>query len=482
MFNSAAIFGERLFLAVVPVQSSYRTMLVIGTILLLLLVALALALLYPALAKQMAFWVWDRKLAAFVVVVGACVLGGILRTARPPFTTAPDSFRVDGDWPLDRGGLCRLGVAPHGSNVTLSGVQWTYDRRDEAFYSSPAVVGDYVFAVGSRDDRGRIYCFDQRSGDVVWSCSPPDYLATFSSPVIAGQRLFCGEGLHRARQARVVCVDLRPGQAGRIVWTFRTNGHVECTPVITDGRVYFGAGDDGIYCLDAADVVHGSPRVVFHLPGTKYPDVETALVVHDGKLFAGLGIGGEAICVFDAHTGAEIKRLALPYPVFGPPSIDRGKLYAGLGAGNFVTPHKTRTGQVCCLNLTTLAIDWSFEVPGTVLGAVAAANDRLFFGASDGFVYCLTTGGELVAKIDCGAPVACSVAVTDDSIFVVNDAGKLLCLDRTTLAIRGEMRLGTSGRFISSPVVAGNRIFVGTESHGFICAGASTLKSPAARE
>ena len=109
MFNSAAIFGERLFLAVVPVQSSYRTMLVIGTILLLLLVALALALLYPALAKQMALWVWDRKLAAFVVVVGACVLGGILRTARPPFTTAPDSFRVDGDWPLDRGGLCRLG-------------------------------------------------------------------------------------------------------------------------------------------------------------------------------------------------------------------------------------------------------------------------------------------------------------------------------------------------------------------------------------
>lgn len=467
----ASLLHEFGVLAVVPNPASYRPLILAGSVILLLVAVMVAWLRYPAAAKFSALWIWDHKPALFVavaVIAGATwVYQGYV--ARP--VLAPSDFRVDEEWPLDRGGLCRLGGKSSRADVRLGAKQWTYDRRGEAFYSSPAPVGNYVFAVSSRDDRGRIYCFDQRSGEIVWSCAPPDYRATFSSPAIAGQFLYCGEGLHHARRARVVCIDLRPGRAGKLAWSFRTNGHVECSPVVTVGRVYFGAGDDGIYCLDGANVEGSTPRVVFHLAGEKYPDAETSLVVHEGRVYAGLGIGGRALCVLDAETGAEIKRLPMPYPVFSPPSIDRGKLYVGMGEGDYITPDKTPAGQVCCLDLASLSIDWTYPIPGTVLGSVAVDGERLYFGGSDGWLYCLLTDGELVAKFDCRAPLLCSPAVAGDGVFVVNQSGTLLCLDRQTLKPRGEVLLGSGGRFISSPAVAGERLFVGTENHGFICLG-----------
>lgn len=454
-------------LAVVPIPASYRPLIYVGAVILLLAALMVILLRFPAATKHAALWLWNFKLALFGIAAAAAGATWAYQSYVSRPVGAPSSFLVVGEWPLDRGGLCRLGGSSDVANLRLGARQWTYDRRGEAFYSSPAVAGGYVFAVGSRDDRGRIYCFDQRSGDVVWSCSPLDYRATFSSPVITGEFLYCGEGLHHARQSRVVCIDLRAGRAGKLAWSFRTNGHVECSPVVVGGRVYFGAGDDGIYCLDGANVIDGSPRVVFHLPGEEYPDAETSLVVHDGRVYAGLGVGGHALCVLDAETGAEVKRLAMPYPVFSPPSIDRGKLYLGMGEGDYVTPDKTPAGQVCCLDLAALSIDWTYAIPGTVLGCVAVDGERLYFGGSDGLVYCLTTAGELVAKFDCRAPLLSSPAVAGQVLFVVNQAGTLICLDLQTLKPRGDVSLGAGGRFISSPVVAGDRIFVGTEKHGF---------------
>ena len=48
---------------------------------------------------------------------------------------------------------------------------------------------------------------------------------------------------------------------------------MECTPAVYDGRVYVGAGDDGIYCLDLK-----SGKMVWHIPNTMY-------VGSDGKQF-----------------------------------------------------------------------------------------------------------------------------------------------------------------------------------------------------
>ena len=232
-----------------------------------------------------------------------------------------------------------------------------------------------------------------------------------------------------------------------------------------------GAGDDGIYCLRLDPSVPDEQRVVWHAPGSRYPDAETALAVSGGKVYAGLGVGGNALCVLDAETGAERARIPMPYPVFSPPAIDGGKLFVGMGSGDYVRPVDHPAGSVCCLDLATLRPGVVVCYPGDVLGAVAAAGEQLIVACADGWVYVLDRQGQLLRKWDSRWPIVAAPCVTDRFIYVVNQGGLLHALDRQWLQPVWETRLGQPGRYFSSPVVAQGRVLIGTERDGFRCVG-----------
>ena len=217
---------------------------------------------------------------------------------------------------------------------------------------------------------------------------------------------------------------------------------------------------------------------------SEFADAETSLAVHDGKVYFGLGNDGKALSVIDADTGKELQRVAMQFPVFGPPSIARGKLYLGMGEGDYVSagPEGPDGGEVRCLDLATLKTEWSYNLKKTVLGAVAVIEEghkkkteecKLYFGSCDGALYCLSEKGELLGKyqIPGKAAIKTSPAVTDKWVYIVTDRGLLIGLDRKTLTPRWEYRLGPQQFFISSPVVARGHVYVGTEKDGFFCIG-----------
>jgi outer membrane protein assembly factor BamB len=287
--------------------------------------------------------------------------------------------------------------------------------------------------------------------------------------------LVCGEGLHHTTMARVVCLNRNTGET---LWTFRTNGHVECTPAIHAGRVYVGAGDDGVYCLKLDPAVRDEQRLVWHAPGTSYPDAETSLAVAGDRVYVGLGIGGEAICCLDANDGTELGRIDLPFPVFSPPCIDRGKLYIGMGVGDYLTPMKDPAGQVCCIDLDRWELEWSFPTPATVRGAIVAVDDQLLFGCGDGSVYAISPQGHLLRTWQSYAPIIASPAVAAGRVYVVNQDGVLYGLNRRTLQPLWQCRLGPAGRYVSSPTVAGDSVIVGTEHDRLLRVGrASAVQS-----
>ncbi len=372
----------------------------------------------------------------------------------------------------------RCGAIPGDPSPARDGFHWSF--RDASFFASPALVGNRLYITSAQrgiSKSGKIYCFDADSGAPVWSVEPDGFRPTFSSPVIVGDYLVCGEGLHDTRDARVVCLSLK--EEGKVLWTFRTNNHVECTPVIADGRVYFGAGDDGVYCLDLAPRPDGQAKLNWHKPTEDFPDAETSLAVHDGKVYVGLGNDGAALVVLDAKSGDELHRLKMPYPVFSPASIADGRLYLGMGNGDYVKPGEG--GEVRCLDLQSMKTLWTFPLPQTVLGAVAVKEGKLYFGCNDHHLYCLSRDGKPLAKpFDVQAPIKTSPAVTDEHVFVVSEAGRLYALDRHRLEPLWDYLLGTSGYFFSSPVAARGHIYVGTESDGLLCIGrpASTKRTP----
>ena len=235
--------------------------------------------------------------------------------------------------------------------------------------------------------------------------------------------------------------------------------------------MYVGAGDDGIYCLRLDPDTPDESRVVWHAPSDRFPDAETALAVHDGKVYVGLGVGGNALCVLAAESGKELGRLSMPHPVFGPPAIDRRRLYVGMGNADYVNPADDSAGCVCCVDLDTFEVKWSFDTPAAVLGAIAVDDDQLVFGCCDGRLYVLDRQGKQIRSWDSHSPLLASPALTDRFVYVAGRAGMLYALDRRWLEPAWEVSLGQPGLCLSSPVVARGRVFVGTEHDGLLCVG-----------
>ena len=156
------------------------------------------------------------------------------------------------------------------------------------------------------------------------------------------------------------------------LWKFRVEEEVRATPVYYKGRIYVGAYDYNLYCLDAAD---GSFKWKFATDG---------------------GIPGTAAIVPDENL-----------VIFG--SEDR-TLYA--------------------VDIRTGKISWSFQAGGPIRASVAVDHGHAFFGSDDGKLYAVRlTSGRLAWKFEGSAPIRSKPAITDERIIVGLENGEVLGLD-----------------------------------------------------
>jgi outer membrane protein assembly factor BamB len=374
------------------------------------------------------------------------------------------------DWPMFRGGPDRTGTIA-GESVELTGEPRWSGGLQESFFASPTVVGNRVYGIGSSGDVGRIFCWHTQTGELQWVHRPDELRATFSSPVVVGDRLVCGEGLHLTANSRVFCLDLSDSRQPKLHWSFTTASHVECTPVVVNGRVYVAAGDDGVYALSLQAERDGRPALLWHLSGDRLPDAETALVADSKSVYVGTGEGGNALVVLDATSGKETARIPFKYPLHAPPALVGQRLYVGMGSGNLVTAPSQGGGAVVCIDTATSHVTWIFQTPATVLGAITVSQGEILFGCADGVVRSLSLEGQLIHSWDSGASIVASLAVMPETLCGVNVHGRLFVLDRQSWTMKWDRSLGREGYFISSPAIASGRIYVGTEKYGLQCFG-----------
>jgi outer membrane protein assembly factor BamB len=474
----------------------------------------------PKTLKKVALFFWHQKLFSVGLIL---FIAGFVYASSNNWWIRGDvtEMQAGRSWPAFRGGARRSGVVPGSPEPTSGDVVWEY-TGEKTFYSSPTVVGNRLFVTwadqGPFSDKGGILCIDANTGNEVWRFRQAGFRATFSSPAVHVKEgtdgegyVVSGEGLHFTENARVFCVDLK---TGKLVWVHTTTSHVESSPCIYEyngtHRVYIGAGSDGYYCIDLEPGTGRQAKVVWQLPGQKYQDCETSPVAGDGVVYLGLGIGGNAIIAVDAEVGNEIWRLDTPYPVFTPPTLVDGKLYVGMGNGDFVFTAEglqakveaemkkagrsaeeiaaakaelQPAGEVWCIDVSqarenpkAVKPEWVFKAGRTVLGAIAAVGDRLYFGSRDRHIYCISNRGELIAKWRAPGAIITSPAVGDRYAYVVSEvpvtgSGMLYCLTAEDLKPVWEVRLGAGPNFFSSPCVALGHVYVGTPNDGLRCVG-----------
>jgi len=499
-------------LAVVPVLvGPLQALMAMLPIILAALGGLLVALFKPTTIKRLALLLWAQKLVLVVLLaaIGGAVYLGARLLASPPASVA-SAESVKSDWPLWRGGLERRGYVPgQDEDPGHDRIVWSFSTRTiKAFVSSPSVVGNRVYAASARwlafTKDGAIVSLDADDGKLVWKFDKDKFRPTFSSPAVQGKYLVIGEGLHLTNDARVFCLDVEESEKRREgvkLWDYRTASHVESSPCIADGLAFIGAGDDGMYCFQLEPQPDGN-QVLWHLPGEQYRDCESSPVCLNGKLYFTLGLGyrfrgenAQAVVCVEARTGKEIWRIRAPCPVFGSPAIARGRMYVGMGHGDFINTAAQiasnlreemlrqkkseqeiaevvkdirSMGAVWCIDIAKAerdvkdAVIWKAEVGDAVLGtpAVDLQNGRVYFVSRDGRLYSVSAAdGKDRREFNAHAPITSSPAVAKEHVYVVTGAKTLFGLGKADLTPVWEVPLGQMS--LSSPTVARGHVYLG---------------------
>jgi outer membrane protein assembly factor BamB len=352
-----------------------------------------------------------------------------------------------------------VGVAPRGE-------VWSFQPDGVGqFAGTPLVAGERVYVAGAFtagfSGYGVLFAVDRLTGREAWRFDDGGELKpVFSSPCLAGGRLYFGEGFHEDRGCRVLCVD---AAAGKKVWQFATQSHTESGPCIADGRVFIGAGDDGLYCLDA-----GTGREVWHFTGLH---VDAGPTVAGGRVFAGSYAASDSrftateLFCLDAATGEPVWRVPVELSSFAAPAVEDGRVYFAVGNGNVTSSATQPAGALLCLDAATGRRLWRRDVPDSILERPVLDGDTVYFGCRDNCLYAVERGdGRVRWKHRLGSPVVAAPAIQTGpdgraaAVYAVASGGEFARLDPAT----GEPQFtfdvpahagATGGKFYAAPVV-----------------------------
>ena len=198
---------------------------------------------------------------------------GRRRTPSRPFRLAPRPARsgtrrrpvvrhcrpapAQGPWATYRGNSQRTGCTDDIPAPDAPAIAWVLKSKEHYVASPVPAPGDRLLVSGL--GAFNTPSFSCLSGDpkgakrTLWSKGVPTFkLPTVSSPAVVGGQLIFGDGMHQTDGAILHCVELEDGKS---VWKYDLPGilvHLEGSPTVIDGKVWFGGGSAGVLCLDTA--------------------------------------------------------------------------------------------------------------------------------------------------------------------------------------------------------------------------------------
>ena len=374
---------------------------------------------------------------------------------------------------------------------------WTYRPEATMFISTPAVAGQRIFAAGCASDlggyTGLLACLDADRGKIIWQIAAlnnDDLKPFFSSPALSadGRYVVIGQGLHDDKDCSLLCFE---AETGKLHWAAKTTLHIESSPAIFGDMAVVGAG-----AIEGRDGrATGDPGFVFavrisdgqELWRQALNDPESEPVIDDaGMVYIGSGFNGNAVAAIRSGAEGELKAQGLPrlawktavdYPVTGPLTLAGDRVIAGGGNGDLVHSNVNAKGQVLALDRKTGAIVWKVSTDDAMLGSMACRDDAVICPCRSGEILALSVkDGKLLwrTRISGKAPVLAGCAFTDQRIYALSSDGYLALLDPKTGVVLEKVFVNDAGRpgmglCLSSPVVAGGRVIVGTETGGLKC-------------
>ncbi|HEV7403844.1 MAG TPA: PQQ-binding-like beta-propeller repeat protein [Chthoniobacteraceae bacterium] len=402
------------------------------------------------------------------------------------------ALAVAGLWALPAPGQSEerrpAGRAPEEAPRNLQ-VAWKFKRFGASFLSSPAWKAGRLYAAscetGAGGTSGSIFCLDGATGKLIWEAGKLEgrpLKGFFSSPALTpdGRSLLIGEGLHLDAGSHLICLEALTGQ---LRWQIAApKNHFESSPAIAGDSVVIGAGAieraDQRPAEDPGSVlwVRISDGRLLWQRAVIDPESSPALRADGKAAFFGSGVGGNAVVAFDA-AGGLLWRTPTRYPATGDISLHGNLAILGCGRGDFTNASPRPAGAVQALEQSSGRLRWKNELGDAVLGHLAIRDDTVFCPVRDGTVAALDagTGATLWRRRLTKAPVLAGTACRGGLLYAVSSDGLLAILDAKSgevlekHALNDDLAPFRQNLCISTPLVAGGRVFVGSESGGLRC-------------
>jgi outer membrane protein assembly factor BamB len=313
-----------------------------------------------------------RTLAALavglVLIVAAAVLAGYLyernrtgsiyhphaRFVPQPTPTLPASGPSRFAWPLYGYAKDHTRFFPASEDVRPPFKQLWVRNSHELLEFPPVIYGNRIFQLS---DGAVLTALDKLTGYVIWSLHVGRISA--SSPAVTANTIYV-----------TILYSGHPGSPGRIIALNSANGQVrwwralpsgsESSPLLDDGRVFFGSQNGTVYALDDRN--------------------------------------GDVVWAYHAHAAVKAS-----------PTLSGGALYFGDYSGRLQAVSE-QTGRRLWVSKSEGALLGS----GTFYSTAAVVYGRVFLGNTDGRIYAYDAStGKLDWAVQTGAYVYASPAVTN---------------------------------------------------------------------
>jgi outer membrane protein assembly factor BamB len=239
---------------------------------------------------------------------------------------------------------------------------------------------------------------------------------------------------------------------GKKLWAFKTGSEIKSSPVVVGDRVLIGSYDQHLYCLSTRN---GSVlwKVKTGGPVHSTPGISQGLAFIAGcdEMFRAIRItdGREMFSVSsDAYTGAS-------------PAIRGTSAYYG-----------TFNNEILTVNLQDHKIGWRYQHPQRKFpfySSAAVTADRIVVGGRDKMVHGLNPTGKAAWTFATNARVESSPAIAGERVFVGSNDGRFYVLNLISGAKLWEFNAGAP--LSASPAIARGRIVIGSQDGRLYCFG-----------
>ena len=273
---------------------------------------------------------------------------------------------------------------------------WTYHGHNLLEFP-PVMSPKSLFVL--RDD-AVVASIDKATGKTRWARHVGALSASAPALDIPNERLYLTV-LSRTEggPGRVLAMSTAQGSHGSVVWSRDLDARTESSPLLDQGRVFFGDEGGTVYALDADT---GKTVWTFQAAGP----VKSALALHDGKLFFG-DYAGKAYAIsektgklaWEAKTqGAQFGFASGRF--YGNPVVANGRVFIG-NVDGYVYSFAESTGELAWRTKTN-----GYVYASPTVGTPQGGKPTVYIGSYDGTFYALdarsgairwhyTTGGHI---------------------------------------------------------------------------------------